>query len=218
MNKITKPLQKNKAHQRYRNKDGKIVIGATTALGIMNKPALVKWANNLGLKGIDSSSYTDSMATIGTLAHYMVECYLTNQEMDLSEYSPAEISLAENSVLKFYEWEKQHDYELIFSEKQLISEHYQYGGCIDIYWKLDGVYTLTDIKTSKACYSEHKTQLASYKQLLEENGYSVDACNILRIGRDESEGFDFIQASDMDLHFDRFKHCLAIYDLNKRLK
>jgi len=214
----TKPLNKNKAHQIYKDKDGKRVIGVTTALSVLNKPALVKWANNLGLKGIDSSSYTDSMATIGTLAHYMVECYLNGYDMDLSEYSSAEISLAENSILKFFEWEKHHEYELIFTEKQLVSELYRYGGCIDIYWKLDGVYTLTDIKTSKACYSEHKTQLSAYKQLLIENGYPVDNCNILRIGRDESEGFDFINASNMDLHFDKFKHCLAIYDLNKRLK
>lgn len=215
---VTKALNKNKAHTRYKNAEGKIVPGATTILSVLNKPALVKWANNLGLQGIDSNSYVDSMATIGTLAHYMIECYLKKETPDLSEYSPAEISLAENSVLKFHEWEKSHTYELIFSEMNLVSEQYQYGGCLDIYWILDGKYTLTDLKTCKAIYSEQHTQLSSYRHLLIENGYPVDECNILRIGRDESEGYEFINSSNIDLHFERFKHCLAIYNLNKALK
>jgi len=216
--KETKPLNKNKAHQRYKNIAGQIVPGATTILSVLNKPALVKWANNLGLKGIDSNSYVDSMATIGTLAHYMIECYLKKETPVLIEYSPAEISLAENSVLKFYEWEKYHTYELIFSEKNLVSENYQYGGCLDIYWKLDGKYTLTDLKTCKAIYTEQHTQLSSYRQLLIENGFPVEECNILRIGRDETEGFDFINSKNLDLHFEKFKHCLSIYNLNKELK
>lgn len=210
-------LNKHRAHIRYKNLEGKVVPGATTILGIMAKPALIKWANNLGLQGIDSTSYVDSMATIGTLAHYMIECYLKKQEADLTEYSPAEISLAENAALKFYEWEKSHTYELIGSEMPLVSEKYQYGGTIDIYWKLDGKYTLTDLKTCKGIYSEQHTQLASYRQLLVENGYPVEECNILRIGRDENEGFDFINSKNLDQHFDRFKHCRAIYDLNKAL-
>ncbi len=214
----TDVLKKNKAHTRYRNAEGIIVPGATTILNsVLAKPQLVPWANKMGLQGIDTNKYVDSMATIGTLAHYMIECYLKGESPDLSEYSPAEISLAENSALKFYEWEKSHTYELIFSEQQLVSEKYQYGGCVDIYWKLDGKYTLTDIKTCKGIYSEQHTQLSSYRQLLIENGYPVEECNILRIGRDESEGFDFINSKNLDLHFERFEHCLEIYRLNKLL-
>jgi len=62
-----------KAHQRYRTSDGTIVPGVTTVIGILNKPALVKWANDLGLRGIDSASYVDETARIGTLAHEMVQ-------------------------------------------------------------------------------------------------------------------------------------------------
>jgi len=210
-------MNKHKAHTIYKDSAGNRLPGATSVLSILSKPALIPWANKMGLQGIDTNKYVDSMASIGTLAHYMIECYLTKQTPDYSEYSSAEISLAENAALKFYEWEKSHDYELIFSEKALVSDNLGYGGTIDIYWKLDGKYTLTDIKTCKAVYPEHHTQLSSYRQLLIENGHQVDECNILRVGRDETEGFDFINSSNLDLHFEKFYHCLKIYEINKRL-
>lgn len=65
-----------KPHTIYRTADGKRVPGVTTVLGIMNKPALVKWANTLGLQGIDSSAYVDETARVGTLAHEMIQEYL----------------------------------------------------------------------------------------------------------------------------------------------
>ena len=68
------------AHTRYKTSDGQIVPGASTITGLLNKPMLVKWANNLGLQGIDSSKYTDKAASIGTLIHYLVECHITKKE------------------------------------------------------------------------------------------------------------------------------------------
>ncbi|MBD3393661.1 MAG: hypothetical protein GF410_16730, partial [Chitinivibrionales bacterium] len=65
--------KKGKVHTRYYNKAGKQVPGTTTITGVMNKSALVKWANGLGLRGIDVKNYVDELATIGTLAHYMIE-------------------------------------------------------------------------------------------------------------------------------------------------
>lgn len=53
-----------KAHTRYYLSDGTLVPGATTVTGLLNKPALVKWANNLGLQGIDSSKYVDKAARV----------------------------------------------------------------------------------------------------------------------------------------------------------
>ena len=36
-----------KTHTRYYLQDGTLVPGSTTVTGLLNKPALVKWANNL---------------------------------------------------------------------------------------------------------------------------------------------------------------------------
>jgi len=211
---------KTQAHQRYKNADGKVVPGVTTILGVKNKPALVKWANNLGLQGIDSSKYRDKMADIGTLAHAMVEAYLKGEQADTSEYSTDDISKAENAVLSFHEWEKHHTIKPLLLEGQLVSEVFQYGGQIDFYGWVDGELTLLDFKTGKAIYPEMFIQLAAYERLLTENGHSVSTRRILRIGRDEDEGFDDRQVGGDTIKecWSNFKLCLAMYASDKIIR
>jgi hypothetical protein len=48
-----------------------------------------------------------------------------------------------------------------------------------------------DIKTSKAIYPEHMVQLAAYHTLLADNGYEVSASYLIRVGRNDEEGFEF---------------------------
>jgi len=209
---------KIKAHQRYYTSEHKQVPGATTVLNVLNKPALVKWANNLGLQGIDSSKYTDKTAEIGTIAHYLVECELKKETPDLGEYSKNDIDKAENAVLKFYDWEKQHKLEQVHSEMQLVSNQYGYGGTIDCYCLLDGKWTLIDFKTCKAIWDEHLYQLAAYRNLLIENNYAVQETKILRIGRTEDEGFEERTQSNLANQWELFKHCLGIYQIQKMIK
>ena len=80
--------KKARAHTIYKLEDGTKVPGVTTVLGILNKPALVKWANNLGLQGIDSNKYRDEMADIGTLAHQMIVNYFNKVETDTTDMFP----------------------------------------------------------------------------------------------------------------------------------
>ena len=214
------PLKKRSAaHTRYRLADGTIVPGTTTITGLKDKSGfLVPWANKLGLEGIDSSKYTEDAAGVGTLAHAMVEARLTGRDLDLNQYSQETIDLAENALLSYLEWEKQHTIEAIANETPMVSEELKYGGTIDCYCILDGVPTLLDIKTGKAIYDEYFMQLAAYKNLLEENGMQVDRCMILRIGRDETEGFEIRSISDTTLDFAMFKDLLSLYYHDKEKK
>ena len=180
----------SKAHTIYKTSDGKRVPGTTTVLGVLNKPALVSWANKLGLEGIDSNKYVDAAARIGTLAHYLVQCDLTGETPDISEYGATEIDKAENALLSYYSWKKGKQITPIENEIPLVSEEYGYGGTIDCYCIIDGDLWLLDFKTGKAIYPEMLTQLAAYRQLLTENGHLVEKAKILRIGRDETEGFE----------------------------
>jgi len=207
-----------KAHTRYRTANNSIVPGVTTITGILNKPALVKWANNLGLQGIDSSKYVDEKASIGILAHYMIECHAKNEKPDMGDYTPNQISLAENSVIKYLDWEKENELKVIGVEMKLVSESLKFGGCCDIYAELNGKKTLIDLKTSKGIYPEMITQVAGYKRLLEENGHAVEDVRILRVGREESEGFEDHRATMLNLHDQRFLCCLEIYTINKLLR
>lgn len=210
--------KKSKAHVTYKLSDGTKVPGVTTVLGILNKPALVIWANRLGLQGIDSSKYRDEMADIGTLAHQMIVDYFKREKTDTSEYSSSQINLAENCLLSFWEWEKGHRIEVIMAETQLISTEYNYGGTIDCFCNLDGQPTLLDFKTGKAIYPEMFYQLAAYEQLLAEAGHLFEVSRILRIGRDENEGFEERTVGKLDKQFEIFKHCLGIYNLQKEVR
>lgn len=187
-----KIAKRAKAHQRYRTADGTIVPGVTTVLGVINKPALVRWANKLGLQGIDSTAYVDETARVGTLAHEMIQEHLNGPKWDRDAYSPEQVDLAENAVISFFEWEKQNGQkmETVYIERQFVSESLRYGGTVDWYGEIDGKRWLVDIKTCAALYPEHVYQVAAYWAMLQENGEPVDGVRLLRVGRTEDEGFD----------------------------
>lgn len=207
----------SRAHVRYKTSEGKIVPGATTITGLLNKPFLVTWANRLGLEGIDSSTYTDEAAKVGTLAHALIQADLQDDTIDRNLYSPQQMDLAENAVLSFFEWKSHHQIEVIFCEKQMVSDTMLYGGTVDCYCKLDGKPMLLDFKTGKAIYEEYFVQLAAYAELLRENGYPVEQVRILRVGRDETEGFEERSVADTRKWFEIFKKLLDIYYIKKEL-
>ena len=132
----------SKAHTVYKLADGTRVPGATTITGLLNKPHLVRWANKLGLEGIDSSKYTDEAAAVGTLAHALVQAHLQGETLDTTMFSPTQVDLAENAVLSYLEWEKRHKIEPLICEVPMVSEKLRYGGTVDCYCRLDGVPTL----------------------------------------------------------------------------
>lgn len=210
----------HKAHTIYRNAAGKRVPGTTTISGILDKSRfLVPWANQLGLQGIDCSSYVDEKAKSGTLAHAMISAELAGGEpIDFSAYTKYEIDAAENSFIKWLDWKKTHDIEPILVEACLVSEEYQYGGQIDCYAKIDGRLALIDNKTSKAIYPEHWLQVAGYSIILEELGYQVDEVRILQIGRDESEGFHEEVKTDLSIQKKIFLLCREIYEYQRQLR
>jgi hypothetical protein len=211
---------KTKAHIRYTLKDGSIVPGVTTVLGILAKPALIPWANRLGLQGIDVNKYVDEKAEIGSLAHLMILAYLKGEKLDTSEYSQKVIDKAENCLISFFQWEKRNPFKVLLVEKSLVSEKWGYGGTLDLLaqWETDGNEALIDFKTSPAIYPDMIFQLAAYEQPLLENGYCPVTKHILRIGRDESEGFEERTLFDLSLHWEIFKNCLNIYNLKKKIK
>lgn len=207
-----------RTHQRYYNKAGTMVPGVTTVLGVLNKPALVPWANGLGLQGINVREYVDALAMVGTIAHDMICCHVKNTKFDPINQPADLIDAAENCFLKYLEWERKHVVKPILCEVPLVSEEHQYGGQVDFYGHIDGVLTLKDYKTAKAVWPEHLYQVAAYRRVLIENGYPVAELGILQIGRSEDEGFSEKVIADDSREWEIFKHCLALYRLGVNKK
>jgi len=211
-------MANTKIHTVYKTKDGQRVPSVTTALGILNKPALLQWAWQCGVDGQDYRAIRDQAADIGTLAHYLILCHLKNETPLLLEYSQENIDKAENCLIKYLDWEKEHDLEPILVESPLISELYGFGGTIDCLAKCDDALCLIDHKTGKAIYNEMFYQLAAYRQLLKEAGYQIANARILRIGREETGDFEERIAPNLEAAWGVFIRCLEIYNLQKQAK
>jgi hypothetical protein len=212
--------KKAKTHTIYKTISGMRVPGVTTITGVMDKPALKFWANGLGLKGIEVKSYVDELALIGTLAHYMIECHCKKEEPDLDDYSKNQIDLAENSAVKFIQWQDNVDFVPEHNELKLVSEKHLFGGTVDIIGKIKDRNVLVDIKTCKGIYPEHKTQVAGgYGILVYENCYTIDDVIIIRVGRNADEGFEQVNISptEVELHQKRFLICRDLYEVNKEI-
>jgi len=217
---MQKVANRVKAHAKYSLQDGTLVPGVTTVLGILNKPALVPWANKLGLQGIEVGKFVDDKAAIGTLAHQMIADYLRGETTDTSEYSKMQIEQAENAVLSFLEWEKSHKLQPILVEEPMVSERHGFGGTVDLVATIndDPELCLIDFKTSKGIFPEMFVQVAAYRELALEHELDVRKVRILRIGRTDDEGFEDKPVNHLAQRWELFLHCLAIYNLQKELK
>lgn len=204
-------------HQRY-YLDGIQVPGVTTVLKVLSKPALVGWANRLGLEGIAVDSYVDSLASIGKAAHGLLEARLEGEPFDTSDFTPNEIAAAERSVAKYDEWATGKEIVVHAAEVQMVSEQYRFGGTADAILEIDGVLTVCDFKTGKGLYPEHVFQGAAYAALALENGWDIEAIRILNIPRAESESFQERLVTDWAYEWDVFLAALAVYEAQRKLK
>lgn len=209
---------KTKIHTVYKNAEGKRLPSVTTILGVLGKPALLEWAWKMGCEGKDYKAVRDNAADIGTLAHAMIQAHLKGEKADTSEYSAQDIEKAENCLMKYWDWEKENPIVPVLVEASMVSESYQYGGTIDCLARLGDDLILIDHKTGKAIYSDMFIQLAAYQNLLQEAGHTIKNARILRIGKDETEGFEQRVAVDLSKHWELFKHCREIYELQKQIK
>ena len=213
-------MKRYNAHIKYELKNGTLVVGATTVLRILAKPALIPWANKLGLDNIQVGKYVDELSDIGTLAHYFVECDIKEVARDpevLKDYTVNHHEAAKVCYHKFLDWTKEVNFQSLKSELRLVSEKYKYGGTLDLYGLRHGKKTLIDFKTGGHIYSEAFTQASAYENLATENGMEVEECRIVRIGRTENEGFEDRYVPNTPKHFKRFLACLEIYNINKEL-
>lgn len=167
----TRKLEKRKAHQRYKLKDGSIVAGCSSVVKY-GPPidGLLYWAYTRGLNGEDFNKVRDLAADIGACGHFLIETYLGGDTADLSDFSKSAIMPAEIACDNFKTMWEASGYQVISTELQMVSEKYRYGGTLDVLF-LDEANrrTLGDIKITSAIRPSHKYQLAGYENLNNEN-------------------------------------------------
>jgi hypothetical protein len=213
---------KFKTHQHYILKDGSEVCGATTIIGQINKPQLLMWVYRLASEKIKFWEVTNRSKNIGTIAHYLIECYCKGDEPNqdfLDDYSKKENKFAENSFQLFKLWLEMHDVIIVNTELQMVSETYKYGGTPDIIAYVDKVLTILDIKTGSGVYPEVKYQLSAYKQLYNEKfNADLQQCIVIHIPYEKHNFTEYIFKKDeLTVAFEGFIHLLRFHEINKKV-
>jgi hypothetical protein len=212
------------AHKRYKNSQGQIVPGVTTIISLLNKPALIHWAWNLGMEGTDYRKVTDKAANIGTITHYLVECYLKGTEPSLDNFTTISIHAAQIAFSNFKQWWEQQQLKVVASECSLVSEVMQCGGTLDCvaakYFNLadlrPGELWLVDIKTSKDIYDEMRYQLAAYWAIWNENYPDQPLTNAHIIQLSKEDGRLVHHSFDrLFTELEIFRHLRIVYGLRK---
>lgn len=208
-------LEKLRSHQKYILKDGTQVPGASTIAKIGDDgSSLIHWAWDLGNRGIDYRKMRDQAADIGTIAHFLIECFLHNHEADLSEFSAADIERATTAYNNFRQWWDDEGLTILEPEVQLVSEQWLFGGTIDApSIDKDGKIVLLDWKTSKGIWPSHKFQLAAYEKLWNENrpDQKVQRRGVVRIGKDRADDFEVGWMFSAEPEWRVFKARLDLY-------
>ena len=215
--KETQEKRRVRLRRRYQTADGQSVPGVTTVTGLLSKPSLVRWANKLGLEGIEVGAYTEQRARIGTLAHAMIQARLQGEIFDPGQADPPELEQAGELLALFTAWQEQHCLRPVHCESSFVSESLRYGGTVDCYCMLDGRPVLLDFKTGRSIYDEYFVQLAAYARLLREQGYPVEEIRILRLGREQGGLVEERAVEDTEKWFAVFQALLQVYYLKKDL-
>jgi hypothetical protein len=121
----------------------------TDLLKLLDKPALLNWANKKGLEGVDITKERSKWLNAGTSIHSQIENYIRKGEPFISEIDQSYF----NSFI--------FDKEILGLECKIETEWFTGRYDIKVKWK-DKIYIMDFKNKSKNIYFENKLQLIAY--------------------------------------------------------
>lgn len=199
-----------KAH-RYaliRDEERVSVPSVTSALKVLDKPALLGWSEKMGVEGAlrleregwlrdiaiedaigvvrgqgqGADAKRDSGAERGTAIHEVLRTYCSEGIVpNVADFSPD----VRGYVSATCKWLLAASPEPILTETMVGSWEHKYAGRFDLLATINGQRVLCDLKTSASVFAEHHMQIAAYCGALEECGIGpVDCGIIVSVGED----------------------------------
>lgn len=204
---------------------GELVPSVTNILGVINKPALPRWAAKvvaeqaaamkMSLQNLDDAEVVDMLkgapwrssnraADRGTTIHAYLESRMLNEEPKEISGEAARFRRAADSWLETMRPEAVAVEQTVFGP--------DYAGTGDLWCRIDGSLWAIDYKTSKAIYDEAALQLAALNMatLVSDGTPHVRAerLGVLRVGED---GWEMKEVVDVERHEETFRACLTLW-------
>jgi hypothetical protein len=210
----------------YNLLNGHRVPGVTTIIGNnlgWNKDALKHWAWKQGKEGRDYRDVTKAACDAGTIAHYLIECFLKKIQPDIEQYKnvPEALEQAKFSFEQnFIPWSEMTRFEVVALEQHLVSEFLEFGATPDLIAKVRGNLAIVDWKTSGGLYPEMIIQVSAYEHAWNETHPEQkiqDGAYMLRIDR-ETASFHFHHWTDLSKPWQVFLNLLEIHNLKYGIK
>ena len=214
---------------------GKRIPSVTTIQGrFKNSGGLINWAYNTGIDhgGMSTDERpnglydtTKEALSIGTLAHRMVELYISNNDVSLAikELTPSETEevSARLAFENFLNWWDSQGFEVIQQEFPMTCE--LYGGTPDaIAINKKGRYVILDWKTSKAIYGDYLVQCAAYAHLwnqrlfIDQIDQTISTVHICRFSKTSAD-FEHRSFTNIEKEIDYFLQLAKLYQLDKEI-
>lgn len=157
------------------------MIAVTKLIDLLDKPALVGWANSLGLKGINLKDYYKTTQNEGNKNHNEIELYL-KEGVKFKGYELLEHSLKE--------------YEVLGVEENVNNNFL--NGRIDLVLKnkKNNLIYVCDFKRNKNIYLKTKLQLSCYKHMLEADKIAyinTDSFEIIEININTNKYYEIVK-------------------------
>jgi hypothetical protein len=206
-------------------KTGELLPSVTNIIGVLNKPALPRWAAKMvaeqavamrdSLPNLEPDEAVDLLkgapwrksgraADRGTTVHAYLEARLQGLEPKEISGEAARFRKAADAFLD--EWEP----EPVAIELTVFGPGY--AGTGDLWCRARGANILLDYKTSKAIYNEAALQLAALAHAtLDPDGNPIPATDeawVIRIGED---GYEAKQVADLDYNYQAFIAALQLW-------
>lgn len=123
-------------------------------LDLLNKPALLYWANKIGLEGVRLSDYYKKSKGAGLSIHAQIKRFV-------EDGMPFENATHQENYLRFIA-----DKAVIDLEQAIETTHFT--GRYDVRIKMQDSVYICDFKSSSGLYFENKLQLAAYRMAFPE--------------------------------------------------
>lgn len=132
----------------------------TKIIGLLDKPALLNWANKIGLEGINIKDYRSKSMSAGSSLHSQTEKYIK----DKIPFEDKNAQLNCDIFLK--------DIEILGIEETIETDYFI--GRLDLRFRyLNDVYIVDFKSNQKYIYFENKLQLIAYRMAKECNKIAV---------------------------------------------